>query len=168
MEESHEYFLKLSDFRSLSLSEATESLVLRPAQLTDMPALAELMIDAYRGTIDYDGETVEDALDEVEAYLAGERGGRPLLEESRLAFAGDDLVGACLTGLWDERQSTLITYIMTRAEWKGQGVAGYLLGAVLQALKEKGYLEVRAAITVGNVPSERLFARMGFQKVRTS
>ena len=95
----------------------------------------------------------------------GDRGGQPLLEESRLAFAGDQLVGACLTGMWDERQSTLISYIMTRAEWKNRGVARLVLGAVLQALKEQGYPEVRAAITVGNVPSERLFARMGFQKV---
>jgi len=167
LEESSEYFLNLSDFQLGNLPRGMGALALRLAQLTDVPGLAELMISAYRGTIDYDDESVEDAVDEVEAYLAGERGGEPLLEESRLAFVGDQLVGACLAGMWDERGAPLISYIMTRAEWKNRGVARYLLGAVLQALQEKGYAEVRAAITVGNTPSEQLFAGMGFQKVNT-
>ncbi|HUS95084.1 MAG TPA: hypothetical protein VMZ24_07920 [Patescibacteria group bacterium] len=54
-------------------------------------------------TGDYDDETVEDAMGEVQSYLAGGRGGRPLLAESRLASIGSQLVGACLTGWWDER-----------------------------------------------------------------
>jgi ribosomal protein S18 acetylase RimI-like enzyme len=106
------------------------------------------MIEAYRGTIDYDDETVEDALGEVQTYLAGGRGGRPLLDDSRLAFAGPHLVGACLAG-----------------EWKNRGVGEQLLRAVLSALREQGHQEVRAVITEDNVPSERLLGRIGFQKI---
>ena len=40
-------------------------LELRPVQAADAPSLAELMIDAYRGTMDDDGETYDDALAEV-------------------------------------------------------------------------------------------------------
>jgi hypothetical protein len=56
---------------------------------------------------------------EIQAYLAGQRGGQPLLNLSCLAFAGPQLVSACLAGDWQERQQPIIAYVMTRAEWKG-------------------------------------------------
>jgi RimJ/RimL family protein N-acetyltransferase len=82
-----------------------------------------------------------------------------------LAFAGPQLVSACLAGYWDERQQPMIAYVMTRAEWKTRGVGQQVLWAVLQALREEGHREVRAVITEGNVPSERLFGRIGFHRV---
>jgi RimJ/RimL family protein N-acetyltransferase len=160
-----EYFLDLSDFDPCSPSATLPDLQLRAAQLTDTQVLAELMLDAYRGTIDYDDETLDDAVSEVQAYLAGERGGQPLLSVSRLAFEGSVLVGACLAGDWHERHCPMIAYVMTRAEWKNLGVGQQVLCAVLRALCEQGHRKVRAVITEGNAPSERLFGRLGFQRV---
>jgi len=40
-----------------------------------------------------------------------------------------------------------------------------MLWAVLQTLREQGYHKVGAVITEGNIPSEQLLGRMGFQKV---
>ena len=165
MTKRYEYSLDLSDFDQRSLSMSAADLQLRAAQPADTNALAELMIDAYRGTIDYDGETLKDALGEVQAYLAGERGGRPMLNDSRLAFAGSLLVGACLAVNWNERQLPLIVYVMTCVKWKNRGVGKQVLWAVLHALREQGNREVQAVITEGNTTSERLFGRMGFQKV---
>jgi RimJ/RimL family protein N-acetyltransferase len=141
-------------------------LQLRAAQPTDTQVLAELMLDAYRGTIDYDDETLDDAVGEIQAYLAGERGGQPLLSVSRLAFEGSVLVSACLAADWHERQGPAIAYVMTRAGWKNLGVAQQVLCAVLQALCEQGHRQAWAVITEGNTPSERLFGRLGFQRVR--
>lgn len=165
MKRRHEYSLNLSAFEQHSPSTSIAHLELRPARPADSSMLSELMIEAYRGTIDYDGETIDDAIREVEAYLAGERGGRPLLNESRLAFAGTQLVSACLVGEWRERQLPLIAYVMTHAAWKNQGVGKLVLSAVLQVLCQRGYRQVRAVITEGNVPSERLFDGTGFRKV---
>jgi RimJ/RimL family protein N-acetyltransferase len=165
MTRRHEYSLTLSDFNQPHPPMMGTRLQLRAGQPTDASALAELMLDAYRGTIDYDDETLEDAMGEIQAYLAGERGGQPLLNLSRLAFAGPQLVSACLAGDWDERQQPMVAYVMTRAEWKDRGVGQQALWAVLQALREEGYREVRAVITEGNVPSERLFGRIGFHRV---
>jgi RimJ/RimL family protein N-acetyltransferase len=160
------YSLDLPDFDQCSSSVTLPDLQLRAAQPTDTQALAELMLDAYRGTIDYDDETLDDAVGEVQAYLAGERGGPPLLGASRLAFEGSVLVGACLAGDWQERQGPAIAYVMTRAERKNLGVGQQALCAVLQALGEQGHRRVWAVITEGNTPSERLFGRLGFQRVR--
>jgi hypothetical protein len=39
----------------------------RPPTVADRGRLAELMLDAYRGTIDYEGETIVEAVAEVDA-----------------------------------------------------------------------------------------------------
>jgi RimJ/RimL family protein N-acetyltransferase len=168
MPKRFEYFLDLSDSDRCRSSTTEPDLRLRPAQPTDSQVLAELMLDAYRGTIDYNDETLDDAVSEIQAYLAGKRGGQALLSASRLAFEGSVLVSACLVGDWHERQCPLIAYVMTRAPWKNLGVGQQALCAVLQALREQGHREVRAVITEGNTPSERLFGRLGFQRVSTT
>lgn len=141
------------------------TLTLRPPQAAEAPALAQLMVDAYRSTIDYDGETLADAAAEVNAYLAGDRGGPPWLALSRVALVDGLVVGACLVSEWRERRSALIAYLMTRPEWKNRRVGRQLLLAALAALADSGHTDVRAVITEGNLPSERLFLHAGFQRV---
>ena len=160
-----EYFLKLTEFHRIEAPPNDAVLQIRPVQTADASALAELMLDAYRGTIDDDGETFDDALAEVNAFFAGERGGQPWLMMSYLALVDSHVVGACLTGEWRERQLPIIAYVMTRANWKKRGVSRQLLYRVLKALNENGYPEVRAVITEGNKPSENLFLQIGFQRV---
>ena len=161
----HEYCLDLSEFAPSDGAFNASELQLRAAMPSDMPALAELMIDAYRGTIDYDGETIEDAIGEVNAYLSGQRGGAPLLRESQLAFEEGILVSACLVADWHERQQPVIAYVMTRARSKNKGLARRVLVSTLQKLQGEGHAGVGAVITEGNSASEMLFFRLGFQKV---
>src|SRR5215217_8087161 len=108
MPNRNEYFLKLPRFSHPEPPLNEANFQIRPATTSDASSLAELMIDAYRGTIDYDGETFDDALAEVNAFFAGERGGQPWLEMSYLAFVSSRLVGACLTGEWSERQLPIV------------------------------------------------------------
>ena len=161
----HEYYLDLSELApSVAPSNGAE-IQLRALQLSDAPTLAELMIDAYRGTIDYDDETIEDAIGEVNAYLGGERGGAALLEVSQLAFKEAILISACLVAEWDKRQQPIIAYVMTRAKSKNQGLAKQLLISALRQLDSKGHGGVWAVITEGNLVSEQMFINLGFRKV---
>ena len=50
---------------------------------TDRDVLAALILDAYRGTIDDEGEDIDDALAAVDHYIAG-------LEHMRVVRAGAD------------------------------------------------------------------------------
>lgn len=61
----------------------------------DLDSLARLMLDAYVGTIDYEGEDSEGAVDEVRSYL--DRG--PLMQHSLCCRArwGDRFGGAGIT-----------------------------------------------------------------------
>lgn len=128
----------------------------------DTELLAEVMLDAYRNTIDYEGETTDDALNEMEKYFGG-AWGPPLLDCSWVYAASTTILAACLATLWDEEP--FIAFIMTRAAWKGRGLASYVLRQSLLSLQDCGYHTVRAVITEGNTPSEKAFARFGFTRL---
>jgi GNAT superfamily N-acetyltransferase len=166
MKRRHEYFLLLSGF--CPPAPRADGLRLRAYQAEDLQNLAALMLEAYRGTVDSEGEALEDAIREVEGWLAGSHGGPALPEVSRLAFDDAQLVGACLAAEWPWLQMPGINQVMTHPEWKNRGVGRQLLTEVLQALSAAGYEEVRSVITEGNIPSERLFARLGFRNVVTA
>ncbi len=121
----------------------------------DLEALADLMLEAYRGTIDYDDETIVEARDEVAGYFAGD----PLLDHSRVRFEGAAAVSAVLLATW--RGDPIVSYVMTRREYKRQGLAKALLLDALASLRAAGAERVHLFITDGNVASERLFATLG-------
>ena len=121
----------------------------------DRDRLAELMLDAYIGTIDYDGEGIEEAQAEIEDYL----GGGPMLDSSWVIEDGHLLLGAVLVSLWDD--GPMVAYVMTRAAAKGHGVAASLIEKSIADLKTQGWQTLDAFITSGNTASERLFARAG-------
>lgn len=130
----------------------------------DAEALAVLMLDAYRGTIDFDDETLDDARAEVAGFLDG-RDGPPMLECSWAAWSDGELAAACLAGWWAAREAPLIAYCLTRAIDKGRGLGTWLLARTLDALAEAGHGAVWAVITDGNLPSQALFRRAGFAHV---
>jgi RimJ/RimL family protein N-acetyltransferase len=132
---------------------------LRNPRPEDTELLAEVMLDAYRNTIDYEGETTDDALNEMEKFFGG-AWGPSLLDCSWVYEVSDTILAASLVTLWDEEP--FVAFIMTRAAWKGRGLASYVLRQSLLSVQDCGYGEVRAVITEGNTPSERAFARFGF------
>ena len=168
MTRRNEYRLDLSLFEFEDSQAVHPDVQLRAAQASDLSILADLMIDAYRGTIDYDDETIEDAINEVQAYLDGLRGGVPMLDVSRVAFRQGVLVSACLAAKWDQRRQPIIAYLMTRTNAKRRGLAKYLLTSVLREIQAAGHAEVRAVITEGNTASERLFINLGFDNATAS
>jgi RimJ/RimL family protein N-acetyltransferase len=121
---------------------------------------------SYRGTIDFDGsETLDDATNEVQGYFSGRSGGPPWPHCSWLCVEQESVIAACLVSFWNARNSPLVAYVMTRAGFKGHGIANALLQMTLRSLARQGQAEVRAVITSGNIPSERLFVRAGFRLV---
>lgn len=130
----------------------------------DRQRLAELMLDAYRGTIDYDGETLTDALNEVNSYFA-EMADARWLDASWLVFDHDQLLSASLVSYWAERKSPLIAYVLTAAQAKGRQLATAAVSRSLHTLAAMGQEQVRAVITDGNTPSEKLFTRAGFVRL---
>src|SRR5690349_15253222 len=86
---------------SLELQIVEHSFSFRVISEQDLEALASLMLDAYRGTIDDEGGTKEDALLEVRNTIGGSMG--PFLPScSFLIERNEQVVSACLVILWKQ------------------------------------------------------------------
>jgi RimJ/RimL family protein N-acetyltransferase len=159
-----EYCLQLDRYQIRPHSPAADHLVLRKPSLADVSLLADLMLDAYRGTIDYDGETYQQSLEEVQRFFGGEYG-QPLFDASWLGLSDQELVTSCCVSYWEKRHAPLISYLMTRARWKNRGYGAWMLREAINSLQILGYERAYAFITEGNLPSEVIFASHGFSRL---
>ena len=158
-----EYVFELTNFSHRAVPDSLAEATWRNPSIADKQILAELMLDAYRGTIDDDGETIADAIGEVESYFSHQDSS--WFDYSWLVLIENDLACACLVGFWEERNSPMISYIMTHPRWKGKHLATTAVSRSLRALADRNFTKVHAAITEGNFPSERVFTRVGFSRV---
>lgn len=130
----------------------------RPVGDGDRDALAALMLAAYRGTIDDEGEDLDDALEAVDDYL-----GRIVRPHSFVLETGGRVVAMCFVVMVDGRH--YVDPIAVDARVKRGGVGRALVALVLASLAAAGVAEVGATITDGNEASERLFSSVGFARV---
>ncbi len=118
-------------------------------------------MDAYLGTIDYEGETPEQAVEEVGGYLDTEA----YLEVSRVAVYDGVIQSAVMMSRI--AGVPLVGFVMTRAAAKGQGLGSALLDVATAAVWATGAEEMRAFITEGNLPSEAIFVKAGYEVIAT-
>lgn len=128
----------------------------------DLEALAQLMLDAYRGTIDYDDETYEDAEGEVRSFFEND----PALEHSYLVEVDGSVVSAVLVSMLDG--DPFIGYVMTHPDLKGSHIGRRLVHHALSRAESAGHRRAVFYITAGNHPSEALFASLGAVAVAES
>lgn len=152
-----------SEYRLVGLDLAPDSadgLVPRHPTDADREPLAETLLAAYRGTIDDEGETIEDALAFVDEVVLGriDRGHSFLLDRPE----GGISAFACVVILDGH---AYIDPVVVAPDRKRQGVGRRLVAACLASLRDAGHDTVGATITDGNVASERLFASLGFERV---
>ena len=131
---------------------------LRPVTDGDRSAIASLLLDAYRGTIDDEGEGEPEALAAADFYLGSIVRGCSVVAESQGALVAISFV--VVVG-----EVHFIDPVATAATMKRQGVGRRAVSQSLALLAERGVDEVRAVITDGNVGSEALFVSLGFRRV---
>ena len=131
----------------------------RAVSLADAPTLGQLMIEAYRGTIDYDGETVEQATEEV-AGMLGSKYGDFMPSSSFLVEAEGQPIAACLISFWEE--APLVTVLMTHPNYRGQGLGTFLMRQSINVLYSQGYQDLYLFVTVGNDDAQHIYEKLGF------
>jgi ribosomal protein S18 acetylase RimI-like enzyme len=142
--------------------ESVADLPFRPLELADAQALAVLMDEAYRGTIDHEGETPEQCLEEMTGTLTGKYG--PFLGFASFGiFEEGQAVSVSIVTLWKEKP--LLAWSMTHPRAQGKGYAKFLIERSIDALARNGYPEVWLVVTDGNVSAEHLYRKIGFQLI---
>jgi ribosomal protein S18 acetylase RimI-like enzyme len=128
----------------------------------DVPALGKLMLAAYRGTVDDEGESEPDAIAEVERTMGGEYG--PLLDD--FSFVVEDrerIVGASMATLFES--DPFLTYLIVDPEMQRRGIGTFLVAASGNALLSAGYARLDLFVTEENEPAVNLYRKLGFQVV---
>jgi ribosomal protein S18 acetylase RimI-like enzyme len=139
----------------------------RAARLDDKEALALLLYAAFRGTVDDEDNSHEDAETEISKVFAGEYG-RLMPEASFVIEDGEFLTSACLISWYEPAGSPFVVFTMTRPEHKNRGMARALLRKSIQALYAAGYEKLTLIVTRGNHPAEHLYTSMGFREIDPS
>ena len=149
---------------SLSETEQGEKSSAESVTSSHQAQLARLMWAAYQGTVDYDGETVEDAIKEIEHTFEGGYGA--LLTDCSFVIrdqSGQLLTAAILITL--HQGAPLLAFSMTHPDYKRQGYGRILVGEALAALAEAGYSEVYLSVNGANEPALGLYRSFGFREV---
>jgi ribosomal protein S18 acetylase RimI-like enzyme len=129
---------------------------------TDTAAVGALMLAAYRGTVDDEGEAEADAVAEAERTLDGEYG--PLLADCSFAVAdGDRILGASMVTLFES--DPILTYLVVHPEMKRQGIGTFLVASSGNALLSAGHSQLVLFVTEANEPAVNLYRKLGFQVV---
>ena len=131
----------------------------RPFDSADLDALAPLMLRAYRGTVDDEGETVEQAADELRKTTQGAYG-EFLPACSMVVERGGALRAAAL--LTRQQGRPLVAFTFTDPDFGRQGLARACMDAAMAALYAQGERELRLVVTLANLPALRLYERLGF------
>ncbi len=147
-----EYRLSPVDVEPPSVERVTRRVV-----DTDREGLAALMLDAYRGTIDDEGEDFDDALAAVDRYLASMEH-----EHSIVVTERDRVVAMAFVAVVDGVH--YVDPIVVASDRKRTGLGRDAVRMLLDSLANAGVTEVGATITDGNTASERLFVGLGFSR----
>ncbi len=128
---------------------------IRRLEPTDKNELAGLMLNAYVDTIDYEGESLSEALDAVNDWLDDS----PMIAHSYGALVEEQLVSAVLMMTVDN--TPFIAFIMTDPNHKRTGLGRAVVQYAIGSLRDSRHQCVVLYITEGNTGSERLFEAEG-------
>jgi len=134
-----------------------------PRRLTraDAAPLAELMLEAYRGAPDDEGEGPAEARAEVDRTFDGGYG--TMSWEASFAIDFDDrpaIAAATVVTFW--RDVPLLAFSCTHPAAQRRGLAGRLIRESARALARAGHVRLELVVTLGNTPAERLYEKLGF------
>ncbi|MCY2967085.1 MAG: GNAT family N-acetyltransferase [Planctomycetota bacterium] len=145
---------------SLSATTATVDPGARRPVPADRQDLADLMLAAYRGTIDDSGETIDDARAEIDRLFAGEYG-EFLPDCSEIIERDGKLVSATLVTRYQGKP--LLAFSFTAPHWQRCGLARAGMLRAMDRLCGQGETELGLVVTSGNKPAEALYASLGFR-----
>ena len=143
------------------LAPAPRALVagLRAPVAADAGALARLMLAAYAGSVDDEGEDEAAALIEVHKTFGGDYGGFDAAS-SKLVVRADELLHATLITRW--QGVPFVAFAMTAPGARRRGLARASLIAAMQDLRDQGETELRLVVTLANLAARTLYENLGF------
>jgi ribosomal protein S18 acetylase RimI-like enzyme len=140
----------------------------RPCAVSDAEQLAALMLDSYRGTVDDEGETIDDARRVVAALIAGEFGTADW--DASVVFEREGRVVSAALVTRDRvappplvAGEAFLAFSMTAASEKRRGLGRAGVMRVVEILRRRGEPRLHLVVTRANVPAVTLYLALGFE-----
>ncbi len=134
-----------------------------PCSSVSVESLAALMVDAYRGTVDWeDGDDESVAEAEIRATLAGKYG--PILSTASGVIVNED--GSPISAMFVSNLDGLATilFVYTSKNQAGRGMASMLIRNAAYRLNEMGFERVSLFVSDDN-PARSLYGKLGFTEM---
>ncbi len=151
----HVMYKKLAPTETLSTDD------FRTVTEADNLLLGQLMYSSYQGTIDYDGETLEQSIQEMTETLSGKYG-KVISPASLVIVDGDVAVAAVIFVFYAKEAMPLLTFTMTHPQHQGRGLAQRLINSSLRVLHEQSFDQCCLVVTEGNRPAQDIYKKLGF------
>ncbi|MPM81065.1 hypothetical protein SDC9_128117 [bioreactor metagenome] len=135
------------------------SVLIRSINAPSAAAIGEALLDSYRDEIDYEGETLQQAIEEIQAVRGGCYG--PIIQELSGCVLISEQVAAALF-VTASPSGCFIPYIFTRKTYRRQGLAKSLLSHCLIQAAASGYPQISLYVTVGHDSAHKLYYSLGF------
>lgn len=127
-----------------------------------LEAIAEAMMNAYEDSIDYEGESLDETLVELENVVSGYYG--EFISEASFVIMEEEQVQACVL-ICLYRDEPTITYNFTRKSAQRMGYQTLLIGRAAEILYEKGYHSLYLYVNLDNKGAHRLYESLNFKEV---
>ena len=125
--------------------------------------LGELMYAAYQGSVDYEGESLEETVREADHTLCGIYGD-VIFDASFIAWKGDEAASVTVvTGY--EKRFPLLAFSLTRPEYRNRGLARHLISRSMESLVRRAIPQLYLVVTEENVGALALYRKLGFEEV---
>jgi len=150
------------------LMRAETRLLAAPAKVTpfrsvELNLLSNLMVDAYRGTTDWEeGDDESVAQLEIEATLAGEYGPFKDLASGVICDEGGSPVAAVAVSEFEGEPTIL--FVFTAKAAAGRGLATALIRNAAHELMLEGLAEISLYVSHDN-PAINLYRKLGFESL---
>lgn len=140
---------------------------MRPLTREDAERLARLMLDAYRGTVDDEGETLDDARRAVASLIAGEFGSVDWPASCVVEHGGELAAATIITR---DRVApppltpgeAFLAFSLTAPAFQRRGLARAGLMRTIGLLGDRGEARLHLVVTRTNTPAVRLYRSLGF------
>ncbi|MBY0360243.1 MAG: GNAT family N-acetyltransferase [Candidatus Obscuribacterales bacterium] len=144
----------------INLSPTRTDFVFRNLTSEDTSLLGPLMFEAYKGTIDDEGQTLEESLVEAGDTLKGKYG-KIIWPASFIAM--DKEIAAAATVVTDYvKTGPLLAFVLTSPSYQKRGLGTKLIELTLNGLAKAGIKQLRLVVTELNENALRLYIKLGF------
>lgn len=136
----------------------------RHPDVGDAETFGALLLDAYHGTIDYEGEDLAESIEAAKSFMSGEDF-TPLWDAS-FALMDDGRMKA-ISFVADSDDMPLLVVTATEKAAKRTGLASQLIELSLDALHRMGKPTLLLWVTCSNTPAIKAYEKLGFVPERT-